>query len=143
IDAEIQNGIGRFFAAKLRAGVLYALYAKTGDPEARAEALKQYRNARAAWQGTVDRAAGVYRNDLTFGYAPYLRGTWADRMAAIDQDIAAMEAASIPSKGAPAGGAIQAALGSTRRASTPVHHTPVRRVKPGEAVVIEAATPAP
>ena len=99
IDAAIQNGIGRFFAAKFRAGVRFAVYARTADPAAHAGALREYKAARAAWQGILGRAKGVYRADLSFGYAPYLRGHWSDRMAAIDQDIAAEGGVSIKRAG--------------------------------------------
>jgi len=33
----------------------------------------------------------VYVDDVTFGQAPHLRGHWADRLAAIDDDLADME----------------------------------------------------
>ena len=76
IDIAIQNGIGKFFAAKFRAAVLFKIYTRSSDPAALEEALKAYRNARAAWQTIVDTANNVYREDLTFGYAAHLRGTW-------------------------------------------------------------------
>src|SRR5262249_9946264 len=34
---------------------------------------------------------GVYANDITFGLAPHLRGHWADRLPAIEEDLADME----------------------------------------------------
>ena len=136
IDAAIQNGIGRFFAAKFRAGVRFAVYARTADPAARAGALREYKAARAAWQGVVGRAKGVYRADLSFGYAPYLRGHWSDRMAAIDQDIAAMEAfrSSVPVRPAPT---------AVARPALAVQHTAVITFRPGEPVIIEAKADAP
>ena len=47
----------------------------------------------------VDRAAGVYVDDLTFGPQAFLRGSWSDRLPSIDQDLEAMVAlarASLP-----------------------------------------------
>ncbi|HVW20402.1 MAG TPA: hypothetical protein VHC86_04240 [Opitutaceae bacterium] len=96
VDTRIQAGIGRFFGQKLRAGVLFALFRQTGDPRAKAEALRLYRSAREAWAGLAEAARGVYREDITFGDAPHKRGSWADRLPAIDADLAAMEAASAP-----------------------------------------------
>ena len=55
-------------------------------------ARTHYRAARAAWAETAGAARGVYQDDLAFGPEPHLRGHWADRLAAIDADLAAMTA---------------------------------------------------
>src|ERR1035438_305556 len=47
IDVHMQAGLGRFFATKFRAGVLYAIHERTSDRRALEEALKAYRPARA------------------------------------------------------------------------------------------------
>ena len=91
IDVAIQAGLGRFFASKFRAGVLYAIHERTGDSAALAEALKFYRTARAAWAGLAENATGVYVPDITVGEHPWLRGHWLDRLPAIDADIALLE----------------------------------------------------
>ncbi|HVW85172.1 MAG TPA: hypothetical protein VHB50_10850 [Bryobacteraceae bacterium] len=141
IDTAIQNNIGRFFAAKFRAGVLFAICSRTGDPAAHAAALRQYRAARDAWQGIMERASGVYRDDLSFGYAPYLRGSWRDRLAAIDADIAAMEAAKPGTAGSPDPQAIRMALATVSRPAATVQHTPVTHFRPGQPLVIKATAP--
>lgn len=46
IDVAIQAGLGRFFGAKFRSGVLYRLHERTGDRDALEQSLKQYRVAR-------------------------------------------------------------------------------------------------
>src|SRR5207247_11296747 len=61
IDVAIQAGLGRFFAAKFRSGVLYRIYEKTGDREALEQALKKYREARSAWLETVDISKPAYK----------------------------------------------------------------------------------
>jgi hypothetical protein len=91
IDAALQAGLGRFFAAKLRAGVLYAIFERTGDRGALEAALKHYRDARASWAKLANLAKGVYMADITVGEQPWLRGHWLDRLPAIDADIADME----------------------------------------------------
>src|SRR5215472_2812470 len=91
-DVRIQIGLGQFFAAQLRSGVLFEIYRQTGDRTAREEALGAYRRARAAWVTMAERAQRVYRADITFGDAPVRRGHWIDRLPAIDKDLAAMEA---------------------------------------------------
>ncbi len=141
VDIAIQNNLGRFFAAKFRAGVLYAIYTRSGDPAALEEALKAYGNARQAWKAIVDIANNVYRPDLTFGYVPQLRGTWRDRLPAIDQDIAAMGAAKVEQQ-SQATAASVAALSTPHRPAVAVEHTPVKRFRPGTPVAIDAALPA-
>ena len=147
VDIRIQNNIGRFFAAKFRAGVLYAIYTSTADPAALEEALKAYGNARAAWKAIVDTANNVYREDLTFGYAPQLRGSWRDRLQAIDQDIVAMATTRITKSStvAPAvsdTAAIVAALATPHREAVALEHKPAKRFRAGAPVVIESALPA-
>lgn len=144
-DIAIQNNIGRFFGAKFRAGVLYAIYTRTSDPAALEEALKAYGKARAAWKTITDVANSVYREDLTFGYAPQLRGSWRDRLAAIDQDIVAMTTTRIANPaaaGTSATAAIAAALSTPRRDAVGLQHKPVKRFRAGEPVLIVASLPA-
>ncbi len=142
IDIGIQNGLGRFFAAKFRAGVLYGIYAKSADPNALKEALAQYRKARDAWKTVSDIAFNVYRPDLSFGYLPHLRGSWQNRLPAIEQDLAAMEAAIVSTAPTSAGKAIEAALSRGARAEVTLNHTPIRKFRAGTPLTIDAALPA-
>jgi hypothetical protein len=91
-DAAIQAALGRFFAWKLRAAVLYETFMRTGGSGLLRDALEAYRAARAGLADAAERAAGVYVNDLTFGPQPWLRGSWADRLPAVDRDLDAMTA---------------------------------------------------
>src|SRR3954453_18181951 len=45
IDVSVLAGLGEFFGAKFRAGMLYRTYEKTGDPAALASCVAQYRKA--------------------------------------------------------------------------------------------------
>ncbi|MDF2958658.1 MAG: hypothetical protein K0S39_393 [Paenibacillus sp.] len=91
VDIAALAGIGHFFAHKLRAGVAYALFERTGNMEQLQDALRSYRSALTAWQQVVSATKDVYRDDITFGYKPFMKGHWADRLAGIEEDIAAME----------------------------------------------------
>jgi hypothetical protein len=131
VDVTIQSGLGWFFAAKLRAGVLYAIYDRTGDPKALEEALKAYRTARDVWAKLAAQAQDVYVSDITFGLEKQLRGHWQDRLPAMDQDIEDMEkrTPSRPTEGqadAPAPAqvaqAIQTVLGRAQRPLVPLVH---------------------
>jgi hypothetical protein len=91
VDVTIQSGLGKFFAAKFRAGVLYALYERSHHWPALEAALKSHRVARAAWADFATQALDVYVHDITFGPEYFQRGHWLDRLTALDEDIADME----------------------------------------------------
>jgi hypothetical protein len=90
IDVAIQIGLGRFFGAKFRSGVLYAIYEQSGDRKALELSLKTYQQARNYWAEFADRARDVYAHDVTMGELDVQRGHWLDRLTAIDEDIALM-----------------------------------------------------
>ena len=92
-DAAIQSGIAHFFAAKLRAGLYFALWQKGKSRDAGARAIECYNQARDAWAKLAARAKSVYASDVSYGEIPQRRGHWMDRLAAIDADLAAMKAA--------------------------------------------------
>ncbi len=98
VDIAIQSAVGRFFANKFKAAVLFAIYDRTGNPRALDEAVKQYRAARNAWADAASRADGVYVRDITFGPEKHLRGCWSERLAAIDADVARLAKAAEASK---------------------------------------------
>ncbi len=143
IDVAIETGLGTFFGAKFRAGVLYRIYEKTGSWSALDASVKQYRRARDAWSKLANLAKGVYKPDITVGEREQLRGHWLDRLPAIDKDIAELASrlentkhvADTPATTA----AIQAALARPRRVSAPVHHTPAPHFIPGQALQVKLA----
>jgi hypothetical protein len=89
LDVDIQASLGHFFAAKLRAGVAYALYKRTGNVWRLGEAVAAYEAAQRAWVDAIV-AGQSYRDDITVGGEPFLRGHWKDRLAAIDDDLGDM-----------------------------------------------------
>jgi hypothetical protein len=91
VDVDLLASMGQFFALKLRSGVLYAIYERTGDRAALAEALDKYKAARSNWADMARRSKLEYASDLSAGDRYSVRGQWADRLAAMDEDIAAME----------------------------------------------------
>lgn len=142
IDVKMQAGLGRFFAAKFRSGVLYAIHERTGDRRALEEALKAYRAARTTWAQVADRAKGVYVSDLSASDKASERGQWLDRLPAIDQDIARMEQrlASATTAAQPrVAAAIVEVLGRPRRGSAACQHQPPGGFRPKQAVAIEIA----
>jgi hypothetical protein len=140
-DIRIQSGLGQFFAAKLRSGVLYDIYKQTGDKAALEQAVTSYRKARSAWSAMAEHARAVYRSDITYGPQPIKRGHWVDRLPAIDTDLSAMEAL-LKEENKPAGSnarakdATAAAMGKPQRSSIRCTHTPPRSFEPGKTVSI-------
>lgn len=138
----LQSGLGRFFAAKFRAGVLYEIYARTGDRDALAKSLELYRTARATWKQFADTAKAEYVDDITVGEQKWLRGHWLDRLPAIDADIAAVEAKLAAAKASDhprIRAAIGEALRTAPRPSMPVRHTPPARFQPKQPLVLKAS----
>jgi hypothetical protein len=91
IDIEIQAGLGRFFAARFRSGVLYAIFERTHDRRALEAALSLYRLARSFWAALAKLAQGVYAADLSASDRLSERGQWLDRLEGIDRDIAQLQ----------------------------------------------------
>ena len=141
IDIAVSADLGRFFGAKFRAGVLYHIFEKTGDRAALEEALKAYRAARGVWAEIATRTKGVYMADITVGEARVLRGHWADRLADMDADIAAVAAKLDGAKPAEAGGrtahAIAEAVGRPQRPAVAGRHTPPAKFQPGQPLAVE------
>lgn len=149
-DVKIQAGLGRFFAAKMRSAVLWRIHERTGDGGAGAEAVAAYRRARDAWARMAEGAKGIYVTDISFGSRPGIRGCWMDRLAAINDDLGAMEhrlAASKPSarmeeKRWRIGPAVQAALAHPLRRYAGCAHVPRLTFRRGKAFPIEISAPA-
>jgi hypothetical protein len=142
IDVTMQVALGRFFAAKFRSGVLYAMYERTNDTRALQAALNTYRIARAAWTQLADRAKGVYAADLSASDKASERGQWLDKLPAIDQDIAQMEhrLASAQTSAEPGvAAAIAEALGRPHRDPAACRHQPPAGFRPKQPVAIEIA----
>jgi hypothetical protein len=147
VDVAIQSSLGRFFAWQLRSGTLYALYEQTGDTTALEKALEAYRRARAHWADAASQAEGVYRADITYGSEANLRGCWADRLPAIDDDIQDMENRLAKAKETvvPAEGqdrervrhAVQEVLSRPMRPSLPCRHVAPPHFEAGQPLPVE------
>jgi hypothetical protein len=140
-DVCIEAALGRFFAGKLRAGVGYERDRSARDPDALRGALAAHRSARDAWADAVAAAEGVYVRDLTYGPQAWLRGTWADRLPAIDADLRALEAlvdALGPDRRPVAPGTMASAAGPPRLPG--LSHRPPDGFEPGRDLTISLET---
>lgn len=143
-DAKIHIGLGRFFAAKFRSGVLYAIYEQSQDRTALEAAVKAYRQARDIWAQFAGDAGRVYTSDITFGPRPYERGHWLDRLPAMDDDIATMaklleSSQAGTAQSAQVRAAIQEALGRPNRRSIACEHTPPSQFVPGKELTLTSS----
>ncbi|HEY4149083.1 MAG TPA: hypothetical protein VGM41_09145, partial [Chitinophagaceae bacterium] len=142
-DVSMQVGLGYFFAAKFRAGVLYAIYEQSGDRNALEEALKTYRKARQYWEGVATAGKNIYKTDITVGEQSWLRGHWLDRLSAMDDDIDNMAKKLEEHKEGPAQiddrakNMVEQALGRPERSVVSCGHTPPKTFSKGETVELE------
>ncbi len=142
-DVSMQIGLGRFFGAKFRAGVLYGIFEQSGDRNALDEALKTYRRARGYWLTLANSAKNIYKQDITVGEREHLRGHWLDRLPAMDADIAFMAKKSEQASGTAVAQpdrlktAVQQALGRPRRASAICRHVNAKTFSAGQQLDIE------
>ena len=141
IDISVAADLGRFFGAKFRAGVLYHIFDRTGDRAALEQTLKSYRAARDVWAAIAERTKGVYMDDITVGETRVLRGHWADRLADIDTDIAAIEAKLDSAKPAQTDGPIARAIfevtGRPPKRVVSGQHIPPEKYKPGRSIALK------
>lgn len=143
LDVSMQIGLGRFFGAKFRAGVLYGIFEQSGDRNALEEALKTYRRARGYWSALANSAKDVYKPDVSVGEREHLRGHWLDRLPAIDADIAFMakkfEQATVTSVAQQdrVKSAVQEALGRPKRVSAVCRHVKPEKFSAGQQLDIE------
>jgi hypothetical protein len=143
-DSRIVNAMGRFYAAKLRAALLYEIWMKTRDPKAGALALAQYEKGRAAWAAMAERAKSIYIADISYGRIPKRRGHWSDKLAGIDKDIEAMRAALKAAGAAPVGDASRAIARATKSARRPVvacTHLAPEQFSPGSPLTLSLTAP--
>ena len=141
IDVRLQIALGRFFAAKFRSGVLYAIHEKSRDRVALEEALKAYRKARAMWAG-MKTEASAYAADLSASDRFDERGQWNDRLALIDEDIAEMEgrvgaATAVDEERVKA--AVAESLRRPKRVMSNCRHQPPPRFKRKETLPVQIA----
>lgn len=138
IDVSILEAMGRFFAGKLRAAVAYELSTSPGGRPMLDAALSAYRGARSALAEAADRATGVYVDDLTYGPQAWLRGTWSDRIPAVDRDLEALAALAEATPGSTLSADLEQTLsGSAVPArNAAVSHTPPTSFRRGDPIPV-------
>jgi len=88
IDIRIMANIGLYYGRKWRAAILYSIYRKTNDINAKAEAVAMYTSAISAWQKAAE-IGNVYKS---FPQGNKQSGVWSDRTPGFIADRDAMAA---------------------------------------------------
>ena len=146
-DILILNGLGTYYANLLRVALFYSILELTHHPEASFQSLTAYRKARDAWATMGTRAKTVYASDISYGLSPMRRGHWADRLPAIDADMATLEAYIVKNfterapRESPANAVIQRALNPTPRPRLDTKHDAPESFHPGGELILAIATP--
>ncbi|GAA4988564.1 hypothetical protein [Actinopolymorpha pittospori] len=136
VDVRAQVGLGRFFADKLRTGVGYELFERTGSADYLRYAVDRYNAAAEHWREVVEATSG-YKTDLAFGKASHLRGHWADRQESLDRDVHDLRAELERASEGAASTLDLAALESDAGEPAPAFaHEPVTTFRPGEEVTL-------
>jgi hypothetical protein len=143
IDVAILVGLGRFFGAKFRSGVLYAIFEQSHDHTALELSIKKYQEARNYWAELANHARDIYKPDITIGEDAVIRGHWLDRLPAIDADIDLMTKKleqiqfSTTTQQENIKSAIQEVLERPTRPSITCTHIQTKEFKAGESLDIE------
>ncbi len=143
IDVAVAAGLGRFFGAKFRSGLLFGIFKQSGDRTALELSLTTYRKARDYWIELADIARDIYKHDITVGGEDWIRGHWLDRLPAMDEDIEFMRKIleHTPDSGAVqkdnVRAAVREALGRPERGSAVCRHSRPKNFKAGEPLDLE------
>ena len=124
-DARILAHLALFYSRRIPAAVAWNLHARTGDLWALDDAVAGERAAVEEWRLIEEAAGGVYADELPIGIRrPALHGHWRDERVRLESWLTELE--------------------SYREAresqALPAHlaHVPVRRLEPGEDLVVRA-----
>lgn len=92
-DLAMLADLADFHAHKTHAALVLARYEHADEVSVLPDAHAHARAMRAAWASLSERGE-QFHDDLVFGRGPQAGdgGTWADRLAEIDEDVAALEA---------------------------------------------------
>jgi hypothetical protein len=145
-DILILNGLGTYYANLFRAALYYSINFHQPEPDACAQCSVAYRSACDAWAAMAKRAQTIYAPDISYGSTPFRRGHWADRLGAINSDLAVLEKGFGDWSAVHPGPGNSAMLRIARpnpRAALTIHHTAPESFHPGEDLWLTIATQRP
>ncbi len=132
VDLKILGQLARYHANRANAGFAYALWTESHDLNALDRAITHETKAVESWDQIVRAASDVYAPNLRMGLdRAGLTGHWRDELEALRRDLGILE--------------------NQRRTFAPaadgdapaIAHVPVRRLRAGEDMVVEATIAGP
>jgi hypothetical protein len=132
VDLTILGQLARYHSHRANAGFAYALWTESHDVNALDRAIADEAKAVDSWEQIVRAASDMYAPNLRMGLdRAGLTGHWRDELEALRRDLALLE--------------------SQRRAFKPaaegdapvIVHVPVRKLRRGEDMVVEATIAGP
>jgi hypothetical protein len=85
-DVLILGGLGAYYAKLFQAALVYSIFEQNNSAP-----VDRLQAARDSWAAMAKRAQTIYTSDISYGSTPFRRGHWADRLPAIDADLALLE----------------------------------------------------
>ena len=138
-DILILNGLGSYYANLFRAALYYSIYKQSSGGTS---AVASFRAARDSWAAMAKRAQTIYKTDVSYGSTPFRRGHWADRLPAIEADLALFEKSLGIKPGVPMFIDMQLVPPPPPRPTIAAKHTAPNSFHPGSDLPLTISTPA-
>jgi hypothetical protein len=127
VDLKILANLALYHSRRIHAGISYALFKHSQDLNALDDAIAQEGRAIEAWEKIVEAAGDVYHDNLMMGLpASGLAGHWKDELAELRRGLKELQHER--ERFSPA----------ATREEPLIAHTPVRRLGPGEDLIVRA-----
>jgi hypothetical protein len=126
-DLKILAHLSAYYAKRLLAAVQYNLYLQTGDLYSMDNAIALEQEARDAWAAIVNAAGDVYNQDLAFGVHDVgFSRHWSEELDHLDEGLKQLKKDR------------RKARPRVQESGPQIAHVPVRSLKPGESLKIQA-----
>jgi hypothetical protein len=132
VDLTILGQLARYHSHRADAGFAYALWRESHDLNALDRAIASETKAVESWEQIVRAASDVYAQNLRMGLdRAGLTGHWRDELEALRRELTVLE------------GERRAFKPSGEGDAPAIAHVPVRKMRPGEDMMIEATITGP
>ncbi len=127
VDLRILANLALYHACRAKAGAAYALFSRSRDLNALDDAIAREKDAIGAWEKLVEAAGDFYCDNMMMGRARSgLSGHWRDELVTLKMGLGRLEQQRRDFR-----------LGSSKQEPAIVF-VPVRRISPGEDLVVRA-----
>ena len=127
VDLKILANLALYHGCRSQAGAAYALFSRSRDLNALDDAIAREKDAIGAWEKLVEAAGDFYCDNMMMGHARSgLSGHWRDELVTLKTGLGRLEQQRRDFR-----------LGSSKQEPAIVF-VPVRRISPGEDLVVRA-----